>query len=106
MRWDLASSSNDCTVRLWDPASGQPTATLQGDNRWVNGVAFSPDGQRLAGASGDGTVRLWDPASGQPTATLQGHTSGVTAVAFSPDGQRLAGSQWSLPPLRPWTFIM
>jgi WD40 repeat protein len=88
----LASASADRTVRLWDPASSQPTLTLQGHTDWVTEVAFSPDGRQLASASADGTVRLWDPASGQPTATLQGHTDSVNGVAFSPDGRQLASA--------------
>ena len=88
----LASAGDDGTVRLWDPATGQPAATLQGHTGWVSGVAFSPDGRLLASAGVDGTVRLWDPATGQPTATLEGHTGGVSSVAFSPDGRLLASA--------------
>ncbi len=68
----LASADGDGTVRLWDPATGQPVGTpLQADrpSSGVNGVAFSPDGKLLASADGDGTVRLWDPATGQPVGT-------------------------------------
>ena len=86
----LASAGGDGTVRLWDPATGQPAATLDGHDGGVSGVAFSPDGHLLASAGGDGTVRLWDPATGQPAATLEGHAGGVNGVAFSPDGHLLA----------------
>src|SRR5262249_25642569 len=56
----------------------------------VTGVAFSPDGLRLATASRDETARLWDARTGQELLTLKGHTAQVRSVSFSPDGTRLA----------------
>ena len=87
----LASASDDGTMRLWDPSTGQATAPL-GHDDWVRGVAFSPDGRLLASANGDGTVRLWDPSTGQLTETLTGHGGLVNGVAFSPDGRQLASA--------------
>jgi RNA polymerase sigma factor (sigma-70 family) len=74
----------------------------------VSGVAFSPDGKRLAAAMGrragdakDGAVAILDLASWKELARLADGSGGaVTAVAFSPDGKRLATGS-TRPRLRP-----
>jgi WD40 repeat protein len=60
----------------------------------VWGVAFSPDGKRLATASLDGTGKVWDATSGEGLLTLNGHTNTVCRITFSPDGKRLATASW------------
>ena len=80
-------------MRLWDVASGQELAILQGHTDRVRSVSYAPDGQTLASGSLDQTVRLWDVASGQELAILQGHTDRVTAVSYAPDGQTLASGE-------------
>ena len=74
----------------------------------VSGVAFSPDGKRLAAGLGhrardskDGAVAIFDLASWKELARLADGAGGaVTAVAFSPDGNRLAAGS-TRPRLRP-----
>ena len=44
------------------------------------GVAFSPDGRRVASASLDNTIKLWDAATGKELAHLKGHGDGVCGV--------------------------
>jgi len=64
--------------------------TLRGHTGAVNGVAFSPNGQRIVTASADRTARIWDAATGQELKQLQGHTDAINAVAFSPDDRLVA----------------
>ncbi|RYP19440.1 hypothetical protein DL765_003341 [Monosporascus sp. GIB2] len=93
----LASGSEDCTVRVWDAATGACLSTLEDHGDWVNSVAFSPDGSRLASGSHDDTVKIWDAATGACLSTLEGHRRYVTSAAFSPDGNYLITSAGTIP---------
>ncbi len=55
-----------------------------------NGLAFSPDGKRVATADAMHRVKVWDAMWGDLTLTLTGHTNTVYAIAFSRDGRLLA----------------
>jgi WD40 repeat protein len=92
-------SSHVRWVQVWDAATGHLLLTCNGGyGLFINSVAFSPDGKRLAGGSEDGTVTVWETATGQETITLKVNAGreekrdliGVWSVAFSPDGGRLA----------------
>ncbi|OJJ65575.1 hypothetical protein ASPBRDRAFT_100228, partial [Aspergillus brasiliensis CBS 101740] len=86
----LASGSGDCTIKLWNAATGALKHTLKGHSESVYSVAFSNDGQLLASSSYDSTIKLWDTATGALKYTLEGHSKSVDSVAFSNNGQLLA----------------
>ncbi|KAK3823469.1 MAG: WD40-repeat-containing domain protein [Benniella sp.] len=88
----IASSSFDGTVRLWNSESGSLQHTLSGHTQTVHGVAYSPRGYRVASASADMTVRLWNVATGDCLQTLSGHHDQVLSVTYSPKGQQFASS--------------
>ncbi len=82
----LATASDDKTARVWDATNGQQLASVTHDDSvqaspveeralwrsqlawvthkgWVQGVAFSSDGSRLATAGDDMTARIWAVAT-------------------------------------------
>lgn len=80
------------------PASGAPAAvtmTLRAGvampEDTIEGVAYAPDGSRIATALADGAVAVWDPGNlGEAVAARELHTTFVSSVAWSPDGTLLA----------------
>lgn len=77
-------------IRFFHTGDWKLLATLRGHDDVAFGIAFSPDGKKLASASFDNTVRLWDVATHQSLKTFGGHSDFVYAVAFSPDGKMIA----------------
>ena len=96
---NLASASEDATLRLWNLADGQSRVLRKEKEDPITGVALSPDGKQLAVASGDDTrptrpghVRLVDSISGDVVHEFEKHDRAATGVAFSPDGKLVAST--------------
>ena len=53
------------------------------------GIAFSPDGKRIAGTAGDKIVNVWDAQTGKELLTLKGQKDTIRHVIFSPAGRNL-----------------
>jgi len=87
----VSASASGNAVKLFDAAAGRELRTLSGHTGWVMGIAFSPDGKRLASTSLDGTVKIWSLTPGQETVTVSGPVAGYgTRVAYNPNGQEFA----------------
>jgi len=110
----MALRDYDGMIRLYDAAAGkesgkfsikvpnQPTVAFV--NGLAPGIAFTPDGGRLAvvGTSGGGdgdffdagagnsVVRLWDVGRGRPTLQFESRKSDILTLAISPNGWTLA----------------
>lgn len=91
----LATGGLDGYIRLWDMPSSGPARCIreiQAHPQSVDGLTFSPAGDRLASTSDEGSVKLWETASGQLTQTLNGHTDRMGRLAWSRDGRVLASA--------------
>jgi WD40 repeat protein len=56
----------------------------------VIGLAWSPDGARLAAAAVSGPISVFDAATGKPVYELAGHGFGTASIAWQPGGNLLA----------------
>ena len=58
----FAAGASDGRITIWDVASHQPVATLEGHEAEVTALAFTPDGDHLVSVSKD-QLRVWTAAS-------------------------------------------
>lgn len=85
----IASSSLDGTVRVWNTKSGSCVFVLQGYHRVVTSVNWSPNGERIAASYGDKIIRIWHAEEGRLLASLEGHSDYVLSLAWCPESKRL-----------------
>lgn len=90
----IVSGSEDCTVKIWNTATGTCRRTLEGHSLSINSVAFSHNSKLIASGSSDTTIRLWDTTTGTCQRTLEGHSNIVESVAFSHNSKRIASGSW------------
>jgi WD40 repeat protein len=79
-------------VALYEPTSGKVVRTLYSAPDVALGVAFSPDGKRLATAGADRSIRIFDVESGKQQKLIEDHADWVTSITWNHAGTQLASS--------------
>jgi eukaryotic-like serine/threonine-protein kinase len=82
----------DNTVQIWNALSGGNRLIYRDHFYFVNAVAWSRDGKKIASASADTNVQVWNANTGSNILTYRGHSSKVNAVGWSSDGTRIASA--------------
>lgn len=76
----------DCGVVELDVLTGNVVRVLvDGSGQKLGGLAYSPDGRRLACGSWDDAVRVWDTAGRAESRLLRGHRCGPLREVLSSD---------------------
>jgi WD40 repeat protein len=96
----LATTSDDCTLRVWD-LSHKTSRAYYGHTDEVWRAAWSPDMRQIATTSRDHTVRVWDLDTGVAQ-VLVGHQSGIRNVTFGPGRSLYSGDDAQV--LRRWNL--
>jgi len=101
-----AEGSTDGIVQIWRVENGElrylrDLTVFAGRPGSIFGLAFSPNGKRLAVGGGEistpkttGKVSVWDTTNWEWIGDLEGLAGLVYSVDFSPDGKRLATGGW------------
>ena len=88
----VATAGDDCSVKVWDAATGALRYNLDGNGSYVFALAFFPDGKKLASGGDDGLVHVFDLATGEQLPATMKHGSRILALAVSPGGTVLASA--------------
>ena len=84
--------SRDGSLSLWNLSDGQRKGVIKAHQDTITGLAFSPDGRRIASSSTDRYIRIHTVDTLEMQDQLEGHTSHVLDVAWSADGQTIASA--------------
>lgn len=87
-RYVVFPNSRDA-VALWDVAANQQVGEFDLHHTELFGLAFSPDGDRLAGVAA-GEVTIWNVETQSLIERVASVGRHIRSIAFSPDGRRLA----------------
>jgi WD40 repeat protein len=91
----LLSGSEDYTIRLWDPATGEQTSIWEKLSPFKSGpstvlLSLSSDGHSLArGGASQGSAELWNVPKHARIRAISAHKKPLTGIVLSADGSTM-----------------
>ena len=80
----LASSSYDCTVKIWDLSEGISTLTIEGHFDQVKCLQWGHDGSTIASGGVDALLRVWDIRNPKSPAVISQLPHAISALSIAP----------------------
>ncbi len=77
-------------IEVWNTETWNQEALLEGHAIDITGLAWSPDGTKLASGDYRGTLRLWDTKTWQPIADCPEKVGYIQTLYFANDGDSVA----------------
>ncbi|KIK32893.1 hypothetical protein CY34DRAFT_40322, partial [Suillus luteus UH-Slu-Lm8-n1] len=76
-------------IRIFDTATWEQIATLEGHDDWVKAISLSRNNRLLASAPEDNTARIWNLDTNLPVGPPLQDKKSVECAAFSANGRVL-----------------
>ncbi|KAF4656135.1 hypothetical protein FOL47_009124 [Perkinsus chesapeaki] len=86
----VATTSDDCTWKLWALPSGEIQMNGRGHKAFVSDIAFHPGGEVFVTTSGDRSVKVWNVVKELCLTTLTDHSETVWSADFHQSGSFFA----------------
>jgi WD40 repeat protein len=92
----IASGSDDCTLRIWDPESGKcikiiEDSMLSNGNDHVMSLAWNPNNNKyIAVGNSNSLFTVFNVITGYEVASLSDYNDSINSISWSPDGYRIA----------------
>ncbi len=103
-RDEVACGAKDSRLRIVNRKDGRLRLNIDTEQKEINGLARSPDGQVIATGGDDGTVKFWGVDSGSELGEFQASTDSIYQLAWTSDGKHFVTtgpkanvSVWSIP---------
>lgn len=88
----FATGFENGTVAMWDFGARRRLWSVPAHTEKIDGMAFSPDGTRVAAVSWDQTLKVFDASSGSVLLTIGPTGHRLRCVEFSPSGEQIAAA--------------
>jgi hypothetical protein len=101
---EIASGSQDGTIRRWNPDTGRQIApAIETNHKWVHTIRYSPQSDKFASGGDDNIISVWS-TNNELLIEIKGHEATVRSLRWTKDSAHIFSSS-SDTTIRKWRSI-